>query len=48
VKQNDIRVIRRLPYHINDRLFASALVDEYVSIAASHGIKKGAVGHHGK
>ncbi|MBI3684047.1 MAG: Tm-1-like ATP-binding domain-containing protein [Acidobacteria bacterium] len=41
VHQDTMRVIRRLPHHINDRLFASALVDEYVSIAGSHAIEKG-------
>lgn len=33
VLQNDKRVVRKLPYHINDRAFSSALVDEYLSLA---------------
>ena len=48
VHQDSMRVLRRLPYHINDRLFASALVDEYVSLASRHAIEKGIVQHHGE
>jgi len=33
VSQTDRRAIRRLPYHINERAFASALVDEYLSLS---------------
>ncbi len=35
VLQDDKRVIRRLPYHINDHAFASVLVDEYLALAGT-------------
>lgn len=40
VLQNDERVIRKLPYHINDREFSIALVDEYLSVAKKNADKK--------
>jgi len=48
VNQDSRRVIRRLPYHINDRLFASALVEEYLSLAGVHATEKGTVEHYGE
>jgi uncharacterized protein (UPF0261 family) len=30
VRQDDLRVVRRLPLHINDQRFAAALVDEFL------------------
>jgi uncharacterized protein (UPF0261 family) len=47
VHQDSMRVIRRLPYHINDPPFALALVNEYVSLAESHAIEE-MTKHHGK
>jgi uncharacterized protein (UPF0261 family) len=35
VLQDDKRVIRRLPYHINDHAFASVLVEEYLALAGT-------------
>jgi uncharacterized protein (UPF0261 family) len=47
VHQDNTRVIRRLPFHINDRPFASALVSEYISVAASCSSEKGMSKQHG-
>lgn len=41
VSQSEKRVIRRLPYHINDHAFASVLVEEYRSLAGRSATEEG-------
>lgn len=41
ISQDEKRVIRRLPHHINDHAFAAVLVDEYLSLAGKRATEEG-------